>query len=343
MYSSLADTLKQRVLSVDAHSFEALALDIFRYQATHNQVYKQYLACLKTSVAAVTQLTDIPFLPIEFFKTQAVVSDAIADTASVVFESSGTTGQETSKHFVKDPAFYLKVATQIFEKFYGSLKEYQIVALLPSYLERTNASLVYMVQHFIEQSGHTGSGFYLHEYALLRENLRQSLQQNPQQKILLIGVTFGLLDLVESGLDFRFLQEFSQVIVMETGGMKGRRKEMIREEVHALLCAGLHVPSIHSEYGMTELLSQGYSQGEGIFTLPDSMRIMLRDVNDPFCWLNNSSRSGGINVIDLANVDSCAFIETKDLGAFVPGQAGAFRILGRFDNADIRGCNLMVL
>ncbi len=340
MYSSLADTLKKRVLSVDAHSFEALALDVFRYQATHNQVYKQYLACLGTSVAQVTQLTDIPFLPIEFFKTQTVVSGHAE--ASVVFESSGTTGQQTSKHFVKDPAFYLKVATQIFEKFYGSLTDFQIVALLPSYLERSNSSLVYMVQHFIEQSGHTGSGFYLHEYASLRANLYQSLQQNPQQKILLIGVTFGLLDLVESDLDFGFLQEFSQVIVMETGGMKGRRKEMIREEVHAILCAGLHVPSIHSEYGMTELLSQGYSQGEGIFTLPDSMRIMLRDVNDPFGWLNNPSRSGGINVIDLANVDSCAFIETKDLGAFVPDQAGAFRILGRFDNADIRGCNLMI-
>ncbi|WP_044171925.1 LuxE/PaaK family acyltransferase [Flectobacillus major] len=340
MVTQSAEILKQSVLEVNSSTFDALALDIFRFQAEQNPVYRRYLQYLGIDPSQINSILSIPFLPIEFFKTQQVITGNVP--AKVVFESSGTTGLQTSRHFVHDPDFYIKVAIQIFEKFYGSLKDFQILALLPSYLERNNSSLVYMVKHFIEQTGSEHSGFYLNEYQSLLDALQKAHTQNPKAKVLLIGVTFGLLDLAESGLDFSFMKDFEQVVVMETGGMKGRRKEMLREEIHEILTQAFSVNSIHSEYGMTELLSQGYSFGEGIFELPASMKVLLRDVNDPFAWVDSSARSGGVNVIDLANVDSCSFIETKDLGAFLPDNQ-RFRILGRFDNSDIRGCNLMVL
>jgi phenylacetate-coenzyme A ligase PaaK-like adenylate-forming protein len=339
--------LKQKVLQLIPEEFDSLALEIFRYQADNNLIYKKYLQLLHIQVDKITEINQIPFLPIEFFKTQTVISGE--DKTRITFESSGTTGQNTSQHHVQDPDFYVEIAEKIFERFYGKLSDFQIFALLPSYLERTNSSLVYMVEHFIKKSGNPNSGFYLDDYKALSNTLL-SVSSQTTKKTLLIGVTFGLLDFVESGttdvhVDLSFLQDTDNLIVMETGGMKGRRKELLREEVHEILTKAFHVKSIHSEYGMTELLSQGYSKGEGIFELPISMKILLRDVNDPFHYITNS-RSGGINVIDLANVDSCSFIETKDLGSWVESTVNTtketFRILGRFDNSDIRGCNLMV-
>jgi Acyl-protein synthetase, LuxE len=344
-----AKILKQKVLQLIPKDFDSLALEIFRYQAEHNLIYKKYLQYLHIQVDTINKIENIPFLPIEFFKTQTVISGE--DKTRITFESSGTTGQNTSQHHVQDPEFYVEIAEQIFEKFYGKLSDFQIFALLPSYLERTNSSLVYMVEHFIKKSGNPNSGFYLDDYEGLTKAMCNTMlpHRTEKTKILLIGVTFGLLDFAESGNDLSFLQNIDNLIVMETGGMKGRRKELLREEVHEILTKAFHVKSIHSEYGMTELLSQGYSKGEGIFELPVSMKIMLRDVNDPFHYITNS-RSGGINVIDLANIDSCCFVETKDLGSWelVTGNwllvtgSPKFRILGRFDNSDVRGCNLMI-
>jgi hypothetical protein len=361
-----AQILKQKVLQLTPEEFDSLALEIFRYQAGNNLVYKRYVECLHIQVDSINSIEQIPFLPIEFFKTQTVITGE--DRTLITFESSGTTGQNTSQHHVQDPDFYVEIAEQIFEKFYGKLADFQILALLPSYLERTNSSLVYMVEHFIKKSGSANSGFYLDDYEALAKALKGDRKQETEgkgkisiPKTLLIGVTFGLLDFAESGtagapVDLSFLQDIDNLIVMETGGMKGRRKELLREEVHEILTSAFHVENIHSEYGMTELLSQGYSKGEGIFELPVSMKIMLRDVNDPFHYISNS-RSGGINVIDLANVDSCSFIETKDLGSWITenieqssekndenksSNCQQFRILGRFDNSDIRGCNLMI-
>ena len=347
-----AQIFKQKVLQLIPEEFDALALEIFQYQAEHNLVYKKYLRHLNIQVNTINTIKKIPFLPIEFFKTQTVISGE--DKTRITFESSGTTGQNTSQHHVQDPEFYLRIAEQIFEKFYGKLSDFQIFALLPSYLERTNSSLIYMVDHFIKKSGNPNSGFYLDDYKALAKALggdgtnKKGNGINQASNILLIGVTFGLLDFAESDIDLSFLQNTDNLIVMETGGMKGRRKELLREEVHEILTKAFHVKTIHSEYGMTELLSQGYSKGEGVFELPVSIKIILRDINDPFHYITNS-RSGGINIIDLANVDSCCFVETKDLGSWITENREQsldnyrkFSILGRFDNSDIRGCNLMV-
>lgn len=356
--------LKQKVLQLIPEEFNSLALEIFRYQAQHNVIYKNYLQHLNIQADKINEIERIPFLPVEFFKTQTIITGN--NNTKITFESSGTSSLNTSVHHVQDPTFYLEIAEQIFERFYGKLSDFQIFALLPSYLERTNSSLVYMVEHFIKKSGTPNSGFYLDDYEALASALKGTARKQKGEidnltsntelqkpKTLLIGVTFGLLDFAESGtagvpVDLSFLQDIDNLIVMETGGMKGRRKELLREEVHEILTNAFHVEKIHSEYGMTELLSQGYSKGQGIFELPVSMKILLRDVNDPFHYITNS-RSGGINVIDLANVDSCCFVETKDLGSWVAGHSEQsldynkkFRILGRFDNSDIRGCNLMI-
>ncbi|RIJ41418.1 long-chain-fatty-acid--protein ligase [Pontibacter oryzae] len=312
--------------------FNSTALALFRFQAQHNNVYRQYLDYLKVKPNKVDTLAKIPFLPIEFFKEQQVVTGAFEPEA--IFYSSGTTQQARSQHFVVDLNLYHEVSERIFEHFYGSLQDYVILALLPSYLEQGGSSLVAMADDFIKKSGQQEEGFYLQNLDKLLETIR--LAKGRGKKVLLLGVSYALLDLadkVQGKLDF------AGVTVMETGGMKGRRREMIREELHALLTSGLGVASIHSEYGMTELLSQGYSQGEGIFWPGYTMKILLRDLNDPFD-VRDDLRSGGINVIDLANVHSCAFIETKDIGRKHPD--GSFEVLGRFDNSDIRGCNLLV-
>jgi hypothetical protein len=334
-----AKDLKSHVLRVTNENFEDLALQVFRFQAESCQVYQQYLSYLNINPQEVKTLSQIRFLPIEFFKSHDVLSGNVSP--KIIFESSGTTGSNTSQHQVADPNFYLQISQQIFEKFYCQLSDYQIFALLPSYLERQNSSLVFMVEHFIKETKSSHSGFFLNDYKVLLNAIRKASEnRNSKTKILLIGVTFALLDLAESGHDLTFLQEIPNLIIMETGGMKGRRKELLREEVHEILTEAFGVTKIHSEYGMTELLSQGYSMGEGVFELPPSMKIFLRDVNDPFSSPQTKTRSGGLNVIDLANIDSCSFIETKDLGYFT--ENNKFKIIGRFDNSDIRGCNLML-
>lgn len=277
----------------------------------------------------ITEVAQIPFLPVAFFKDHEVKTDVWDPEAT--FSSSGTTGQRTSSHFVRDKEFYLTNAEKVFNHFYGSLQEYHFLALLPSYLERDNSSLVVMADSFIKKSRSSYSGFYLNDY----ENLLHTIRNiNDDRKILLLGVSFALLDIAET-----YKPDLSYVTVMETGGMKGRRREMVRHELHAVLKKGFNVGRIHSEYGMTELMSQAYSTGEGIFQGPPWMKVMLRDINDPFD-ISENRKSGGINVIDLANIHSCAFIETQDVGK--KNGNNSFEVMGRFDNSDIRGCNLMV-
>ncbi|WP_209401798.1 acyl transferase [Pseudozobellia sp. WGM2] len=311
--------------------FEAQALDTFRFQFRNNKVYQEFCSYLGKSDSNVHRLREIPFLPISFFKSKTVL--ATQDRPNTLFTSSGTTGNRTSKHYVTDIQLYEKSFQKAFEIFYGNVTDYCILALLPSYLEREGSSLIYMVDRLIEQSGHPTGGFYLNDLDELRKKLYQLEKEG--QKTLLIGVSFALLDMVEEGN-----MKLDHTIVMETGGMKGRRKELIREELHEILKIGFGVNQIHSEYGMTELLSQAYSKGNGIFNTPSWMKVLIRDTEDPLTYQDNG-KTGGINVIDLANKYSCSFIATQDLGKELSD--GSFEILGRFDHSDIRGCNLMVL
>ncbi len=363
--SSLRESLRRQILTVGPGTFESVALAVFRYQAAFNPVYRTYINLLNRDLESVTDLRQIPFLPIGFFKTHTVATQSPdselpdltpIDTVPLLFASSGTTGQTTSQHLVTDADLYETVSVQTVEAVYGPLENRQILALLPSYLERTNSSLVYMIQHFMRQSSAPGNGFYLDNLAELTAQLRQAMH-HPERPVLLIGVTFALLDWAEQH-DLTFLGQHPNLTVMETGGMKGRRVELLREEVHEILMDRLGVSAIHSEYGMTELLSQGYSTGGGVFRPGPTMRVLLRDLNDPFAiypdGYSSSSergigsrqtgerRTGGINVIDLANIDSCSFVETQDLGQYAE-TPGTFTVVGRFDNSDIRGCNLLVL
>lgn len=325
------ETFKDQLPNLQPDQFEDQALALFRYQAQHNRVYRQYLECLRVKADAITDIRRIPFLPIEFFKSHEIKTGSF--TAQVVYQSSGTTQQSRSKHYLPQDTFYKAHARHIFESSYGPLTDYVFLALLPSYLEQGQSSLVAMVDHFVAQSGQTIPGFCLHDLDALLRHLDQARQSGKQ--IMLFGVTYALLDLADK-VRPGSLQE---VTILETGGMKGRRREMVRQELHAILQQAFGVSSIHSEYGMTELLSQAYSKGEGIFQPPASLRVLLRDPNDPFA-VGSTLKTGGINIIDLANVDSCAFIETKDIGCLHP--QGHFEVLGRFDNTDIRGCNLLV-
>ncbi|GLB51415.1 acyltransferase [Neptunitalea chrysea] len=311
--------------------FTAAAIKVFNYQYQKNKVYRLFCNLLKTSPEEVTSLEHIPFLPIQFFKTHAIVS-SIAPVETV-FTSSGTTGSTTSKHMVTAISIYEKSYRKGFEYFYGNIENYVVLALLPSYLERTGSSLIYMVDDLIKKSNNPESGFYLDNLEELKDKLI-ALDESGQ-KVLLIGVSFALLDLVE-----KHSFQLKNTIVMETGGMKGKRKEMIRTELHEVLSKGFGVPYIHSEYGMTELLAQGYSKGNGIFECSPWMSILTRDTEDALTILPNG-KNGGINVIDLANINSCSFIATQDLGKKY--KDGSFEVIGRFDNSDIRGCNLMVL
>lgn len=321
--------LQNRVFEVGEKEFEGLALEIFNFQAQENEVYRSYLNHLDIKQEEIESLEKIPFLPIEFFKTQEVKSGSWKP--GVVFESSGTGYGVRSRHYVPDRDFYLEGTVKAFEKFYGSLSEYVILALLPSYLERQHSSLVGMAEHFIDLGVKDLSGFFLYEQDALLAHVEKARAAN--KKILLIGVSFALLDLAEKGADL------SEVVVMETGGMKGRRKEMVRAELHATLQGGLGVKQIHSEYGMTELLSQAYARESGRFEAPPWMQVRIRDLNDPFGFVN-FGRTGGVNVIDLANVHSCSFIETQDIG--ICHANGTFEIMGRFDNSEVRGCNLLL-
>ena len=311
--------------------FIKIALKIFRFQYENNPVYRKFCEFLNTEVAHVKTLEQIPFLPIEFFKSESILSSK--NPVEIIFTSSGTTGSQTSSHLVTDLSIYEQSFRKGFSEFYGDIENYVVLALLPSYLEREGSSLVYMAEDLIRKSNNPESGFYLHNYKELIEKLIRL--DNSGQNILLIGVTYALLDLVEQ-------QQFSlkNTIIMETGGMKGKRKEMIREELHKILQKGFGIDTIHSEYGMTELLSQAYSLGNGLFSCPPWMQILVRDSEDALTIIENG-KTGGINIIDLANINSCSFIATQDLGKKYDN--GNFEVLGRFDNSDIRGCNLMVI
>jgi phenylacetate-coenzyme A ligase PaaK-like adenylate-forming protein len=339
MYQNLRESVRR----VTNDTFEAIALEVFRYQAFHNSIYRKFITHLRINPEKVGSLAEIPFMPIGFFKHHSILTDSPA--VQTTFESSGTTGTQTSRHHVADLDWYNEISLGIFEQTYGPLTDFHLLALLPSYLERNNSSLVYMVQQFIAETKSPVSGFFLHNVDELLAML-QKLVANPDgRKVILWGVTFALLDLAESNEDLSFLKDIPALIVMETGGMKGRRREMLREEVHDTLTKAFGIKTIHSEYGMTELLSQSYSKGDGLFTTSATMRILLRDINDPravFATPQSGLRYGGINVIDLANLDSCAFIETQDLGRYASDDAMEFEVIGRFDNSDVRGCNLMI-
>ena len=311
--------------------FRQVALTVFKHQFKNNKVYRSFCDLLYVHPSDVSALEEIPFLPIQFFKSKKVLSSL--EEIKETFISSGTTGTQTSKHFVTDINLYRESYRKGFAHFYGNLEDYVVLALLPNYLERKGSSLVYMVEDFIQKTNNPESGFYLNNIEELVKKL--TILDKKGQKTLLIGVSFALLDLVE-------MQQFNlkNTLIMETGGMKGRRKELVREELHQLLQDGFGVTEIHSEYGMTELLSQGYSNGNGIFETPPWMKVLTRDTEDALT-IQKAGKTGGINVIDLANYNSCSFIATQDLGKV--HKKGTFEIIGRFDNSDIRGCNLMVL
>jgi Acyl-protein synthetase, LuxE len=327
--------LEKRVFAASADNFNDLALELFNYQYQNNTIYRQYCDALKINAASVDSINKIPFLPISFFKTHTIKTTEFE--TNIIFESSGTTQSVSSKHYVKDIDLYRKSFNRCFEKFYGPPKNKCILGLLPAYLERKNSSLVLMTAELIKAGGNELSGFYLYDH----EKLHRTLIHNELLKIpsILIGVTYALLDFAE-----QYPMQLRHTIVMETGGMKGRREEMTRQEVHTLLQNKLDISLVHSEYGMTELLSQAYSKGDGIFHCPGWMKILIRDEADPFHVMitpdiNAKSLTGVINIIDLANIYSCSFIASDDIGRLHAN--GSFEVLGRMDNSDIRGCSLM--
>lgn len=310
--------------------FNILCIDIFHHQYKNNILYHKFVDELETDVENIKEYCEIPFLPINFFKTQTIKSTE--KKAAKIFLSSSTTGLNQSKHYITDIEVYNKSFLEGFKLFYGEPADYCFLALLPSYLEREGSSLIFMMDRLIKESKNPMSGFYLNEHEKLAERLK--ILKNKKQKIFLLGVSFGLVDFVE-----KYKIKIPDAIVMETGGMKGRRKEMVRDDLHSLLKESFGVEKIHSEYGMTELLSQAYSFGNGIFNCPPWMKILIRDINDPLS-INKKNQSGGINIIDLANYNSCSFIATQDLGKIY--NDNSFEILGRFDESDIRGCNLLI-
>ncbi len=329
-----ASDLEEKVFTINNEKeFELIALEVYHFQFACNSVYRHYCELVHKTPSDITSIDQIPFLPVSFFKTHKVTTTDFQP--ELVFKSSGTTGSVSSTHYLKKASLYEKSFSIAFERFYGPVDQYCIIGLLPSYLERGNSSLVYMVDHLIRKSGHRDSGFYLNEFEKLYSLLIELEKKG--QKVLLIGVTYALLDFAS-----QFSLKLNHTIIMETGGMKGRKKEMIRSELYELLKADFGVRQIHSEYGMTELLSQAYSI-DGKFTCPPWMKIVLRDETDPFTIANagNNGLSGAINVIDLANIYSCSFIATEDVGQL--NYLGSFEVLGRMDNSDIRGCSLMVV
>jgi phenylacetate-coenzyme A ligase PaaK-like adenylate-forming protein len=332
----LSHNIIDEIYQAENAAWEQLALKIFRYQYAENTLYRKYCDLLRISSDDVNTLTQIPFLPISFFKTSTVITGN--PDSQLVFESSATTGSVVSRHAVKDISIYEESFLRGFRRFYGEPAQYCIIGLLPSYLERGNSSLVYMVNKLMQLSRHDKSNFYLDNYAALKETLAQNEAEG--QKTLLIGVTYALLDFAE-----QYPMQLKNSIVMETGGMKGRREELTRGQVHDFLEKQFGLPAIHSEYGMTELLSQAYSKAGGIFECSPTMKLLIRSEDDPFDVTDAAGNSafitGAINIIDLSNMNSCAFIATDDLGKLYPN--GHFEVLGRMDNSDIRGCSLMVL
>ncbi len=323
---------KNRIFNISSEKeFNNLCLDIFKYQARNNYVYKDYINYLGVKIDNIDNINNIPFLPIDFFKTHKIITGN--NTPRITFTSSGTTGQFVSKHFVADLSIYEKSFLKTFELFYGNIENFCILALLPSYLERKGSSLIYMTDILINKTKNSDSGFYLNNTVDLYKKLSELEKKG--KKVLLLGVSFALLDFFG-----KYNIELKNTIIMETGGMKGKGKELVKEELHKIICNATGVKTIHSEYGMTELLSQAYSTGDNLFKTPPYLKVLIRDVNDPFDFLGEN-KTGGINIIDLANINSCSFIETKDLGKKY--NDGSFEVLGRFDNSDIRGCNLLVI
>jgi hypothetical protein len=334
LQTKILSLLKSKDTNTDFQTaFNALALEVFAYQYKYNDFYRQFCVLLGKEFSKVLTISDIPFLPIQFFKNQ-VIKTGDWTHSETVFTSSGTTGGATSQHFVRDLAFYKEISILGFEETYGAIENYCVLGLLPSYLERTGSSLIAMVDAFIKLSKYPESGFFLNNHDELANILRGCCAR--KIPTLLIGVSFGLLDFVET-----YTQYFPDIIVMETGGMKGRRREMIRSELHEEIKKGFNCPTIHSEYGMTELFSQGYSKHSGIFEPTPTMRVITREINDPLSITTKSGQLGVINVIDLGNIDTCSFIATDDLGRVYAN--GQFEVLGRLDNSDMRGCNLLVV
>jgi phenylacetate-coenzyme A ligase PaaK-like adenylate-forming protein len=314
----------------DPASFDRSAMETFRHQAVENPVYRRYLELVGCHPESIPTPDRIPFMPIEFFKSHRVVTGPGIETR--IFGSSGTTGLQPSRHHILDEGIYIESIESGFRLFFGEPSDFCFLALLPSYLERQDSSLVYMMDHLIRESRHPMSGFYLDNMAGLADKLLTL--ESSGQKTILIGVTFALLQLAAD-----FPMVLRNTTVMETGGMKGRREELTREELHGILKEAFQVETVGSEYGMTELLSQAWSTADGIYRTPPWMKVLIRDPYDPFRYLPDG-KSGGIDVIDLANRYSCSFIQTQDLGRRHPG--GSFEVLGRFDNSELRGCNLMV-
>ena len=326
------ENLENRIFEVkNKREFLETALEIFKFQKVNNPIYKKYLQLLGKNYNKINSLEQIPFMPIDFFKNFTIKTTDFEPENE--FLSSGTTGKNTSHHYIKKNEIYFKTLIKGFKQFYGDIKQYKILALLPSYLERKGSSLVTMVEQLMKESQNGDEGFYLYDFEALDKKIEETLKEN-NKKILLIGVTFALLDYAE-----KYKRNYGKnLIIMETGGMKGRKKELVRKEVHEKLIQNLGVETIHSEYGMTELLSQAYSFSSGIYNETSTMKILIRDYNDPFEYVKNDV-TGGINVVDLSNIYSCSFIETKDLG--IKHLDGSFEVLGRFDNSQTRGCNLL--
>lgn len=322
--------LEEKIFSVNEHTFTDTALQVFHYQYENNEVYRSYVTHLGVDIQAIHHIEQIPFLPISFFKTKKIISSKSA--TEQVFESSGTTGSTNSKHYLTNTVLYEQSLQKGFENVYGKVENYCFLALLPNYLERKHSSLIYMVDFLMNKSSHSLNNYYLYDHKALYEALQKVEEQ--QQPTILFGVSFALLDFAE-----KYDLQLKHTKIIETGGMKGRRKEITREQMHKILCDAFGTQEIHSEYGMTELLSQAYSIGEGRYQCPQWMCVMIREVNDPFSYTKGGI-TGGVNIIDLANLYSCSFIETQDLGK--THLDGTFSILGRFDTSDIRGCNLMV-
>jgi phenylacetate-coenzyme A ligase PaaK-like adenylate-forming protein len=328
----MKEYLRRRIFNIgDKDDFLETALEVFNYQYNENDVYQSFIKSLGKNPDKISTLEDIPFLPVEFFRNHKIITGEVP--VEIIFESSGTTGVTPGKHFVSDLSLYEESFLNCFRLFYGDPGNYLIAALLPSYVERSGSSLVYMADNLIKASNHPLSGFYKGNTEELLSAIQKGKADN--LKILLLGVSFALLDLAENNAP-----DLSGVVVMETGGMKGKRKEMTRIELHLILKERFNVLSIHSEYGMTELMSQAYSKGNGLFFSPPWMKIMIRDPHDPLTIYSEAGKTGGINIIDLANINSCSFIATGDLGTVYDD--GGFEVLGRFDNSDIRGCNLLV-
>lgn len=323
--------LKEMIFNTsDSNEFTETTLRVFYYQYHNNLVYRQFCDLLHKNPSNVNRLESIPFIPVQFFKDHKIYSAACIEEK--IFTSSGTSGTIPSRHYVADLDLYERAFIHSFSQFYGNYSDYVVFALLPSYLEREGSSLIYMADFFIKNSKHSQGGFFLYNHDELIKSINEALRK--QHKILLLGVTYALLDLAEN-----YKLDLTGIVIMETGGMKGKRQELLREEVHDILKNAFKISHIHSEYGMTELMSQAYSKGDGIFKCPSQMKVMIREMNDPFSFVEKG-RTGGINIIDLANLYSCSFISTMDLGKIIEDES--FTVSGRFDQSEIRGCNLLV-